>query len=344
MRRIKKYWLLIFVVLIVQSACKKEEPPIVEPPVLDGGVYILNEGNYQWGNGRIDYLRFADNVYSTDVFETVNSRPLGDVVQSMTALNGRGYIVVNNSSTVEVVEMAGFTSVGTISSLTSPRYLLPINDQTAYISDLYSKCIHIVNLSTLLKTGSIPLKGSTEEMLKLGETVFVTNTRTSYIYLINSTNNTLIDSIAVGFASNSIAKDIQGKLWVMCAGDEAQGLHATLYRVDPVLKQVMLSFDLGNSLQIWDKLRMNASGERLYFMNNGVWSLPITANSLPIAPLIAADGRVFHGLGIDPNSENIYVSDAADYVQNGRIYRYRSDGTAIDYLSAGIIPSEFFFY
>ncbi len=336
--------LLLLTFMMIHLSCKKDDPPPVTPPVLDGGVYILNEGNYQWGNARIDYLRFADNVYTSDVFTSINQRPLGDVVQSMTTLNGRGYLVVNNSAKIEVVEMTGFTSMGTITGLTSPRYMLPINSTLAYVSDLYSNTVNIVNLSNLQKTGSIPLKGSSEEMIMIGETVFVTNTRTSYIYLISTVTNSVTDSIAVGFASNSIVKDKEGMLWVMCAGSQSPSINAALYRIDPIQKQVINSFSLSNYLDIWDKLRINGSGERIYFLNHGVWSMEITAGALPGSALIAQNSSVFHGLGIDPNSGTIYASDALDYVQHGRVYRYNSDGSSIDTLAAGIIPSEFYFY
>lgn len=337
-------WLFILLIPALLWSCKKDEPPPVTPPVLDGGVYILNEGNYQWGNGRLDYLRFADNVYSTDLFGTVNEYPLGDVVQSMIAFNGRGYIVVNNSAKVEVVDIASCSSVGTISGLVSPRYLLPVSASKAYVSDLYSKCLHIIDLSTLSIIGNIHLNGSTEEMLMIGEIVFVTNTRTSYIYLINTSTDALIDSIAVGYASNSLVQDKNGFLWVMCAGNPTESVNASLHRIDPVLHQVTHSFDLGNALDIWDKLSINGSADRLYFMDNGIWAMDITASSLPAAPLIAEGSSQFHGLGIDPSSGIIYVSDAMDYVQAGRIFRYQSDGSVIDTLSAGIIPSEFYFY
>jgi len=329
---------------LILPGCKKEVPPVEEPPVLDGGVYILSEGNYQWGNGRADYLRFADNVYSEDVFNTINQRPLGDVVQSMKVFNGRGYIVVNNSGKIEVVDMAGFTSVGTITGLSSPRYMLPVSSTKAYVSDLYSNSVTIVDLSSLQVTGNIPVKGSTEEMLMVGETVYVTNTRTSFLYRINATTNTLTDSIAIGFAANSIVEDQGGKLWVMCAGDQPQSLNAGLYCIDPTTQQVVHHFDLGVYLQIWDKLRINGSKNKLYYLNSGVWCMDIAATTLPSSALIAQDGRLFHGIGIDPSLGNIYVSDAVDYVQHGKVFRYTPDGTLIDSLLAGIIPSEFIFY
>jgi hypothetical protein len=335
---------LLFFAILTVPGCKKDDPPAENPPVLDGGVYVLNEGNYQWGNGSMDYVRKSDWSYSSDIFQTVNQSPLGDVVQSMTVVNGLGYLVVNNSGKIEIVEMAGFTSVGQVSGLTSPRYMLPVNAQTAYVSDLYSNSVHILDMNTRSISGEIPLKGSSEGMLLYGDKAFVSNTRRAFVYIVSTISNTVVDSISTGYASNSLVKDKNGKIWVMCAGDAANSIHASIWCIDPDSLQVEKTFELGNALEIWDKLRINGNGDRLYFTNQGVWCVGIDAASLPSSPLIAADGRTFHGLGIDPDDESIWVSDAADYVQHGKVYRYSAAGSLLSSWTAGIIPSEYFFY
>lgn len=336
--------LLLLMPILLIFSCKKKETNTDPPPVLDGGVYIINEGNYQWSNGSIDFLRFADNVVNEDLFSTVNQRPLGDVVQSMVICNERAYIVVNNSGKVEVVNISDFSSVGTITGLISPRYILPLANNKAYISDLYSNSISIIDLSTLQKIGQIPIKGSTEEMVQVGQAVFVTNTRTTYIYKIDLNTDIVIDSIAVGFASNSIRVDSEQKIWVLCSGDQAQTINAEIYCIDPDTKQVLHYFDLGNPLQIWDKLTINKEADMIYYLDNGVWNLSTSATTLSSSPLISQGSRVFHGLGINPENENIYVADAIDYVQKGIIYCYNSDGSLINSFITGVIPSGFCFY
>lgn len=335
---------LFLVTLLCITGCKKDEPTPEPVPVQDGGAYILNEGNFQWGNGSVDYLRFADKVYTTDLFKSVNNRALGDVVQSMRIINGKGYIVVNNSGKIEVVNMADFSSAGTITGLISPRYILPVSSSEAYVSDLYSNALTLVDLNTLSITGSIKLNGSAEEMIAVGETVFVTNTRTAYLYLVNTVNHQLTDSIAIGFGGNSIVSDAQGHLWVMCMGDQALGQPAGLYCIDPASHAVEKTFSLGSYLQIWDKVRINAAGNTLYFLNSGVWTLDIAATQLPASPLISSNGRQFHGVSIAPADGTLYISDAVDYVQHGKIFRYSPAGVLLDSLSAGIIPTEVVFF
>jgi DNA-binding beta-propeller fold protein YncE len=338
-----RYLFLSLISIALLASCKKDDPPPDPPPVLDGGVYILNEGNFQWGNASIDYLRFADGVYSEDIFSSANGRPLGDVVQSMCIDGTKAYIVVNNSGKVEVVDLSDFSSEGTINGFVSPRYFLPLGDGRAYVSDLYANAISIVDMAAMQRTGQIALHGSSEEMLKVGNEVFVTNTRTAYLYIVDITLNVVKDSIAVAYASNSLCLDQEGKIWVLCCGDYSGPQNAVLYRIDPSSRQILRSFDLGNPLQIWDRVCMNGSGGTLYFSDNGIWQMSIAATQLPAAPLIPQGAHIFHGIGVDPGSGNIYIADAMDYVQRGQFFRYSSSGTLLDSTRAGIIPSGFCF-
>ena len=61
------------------------------------GVYIVNEGNFMYGNSSLSfYDPEAKRVYN-DVFQARNSAPLGDVAQSVTIWNHMAFVVVNNS-------------------------------------------------------------------------------------------------------------------------------------------------------------------------------------------------------------------------------------------------------
>ena len=71
--------------------------------------------------------------------------------------------------------------------------------------------------------------------------------------------------------------------------------------------------------------------------------MPVASQALPENPFITADGRLFYGLAIHPNTGNIYVSDAVDYVQSGMVYQYRKDGSLAASYKAGRIPGSFCF-
>jgi len=204
MRKIKLIIILGAALLFILSSCKKDPPPDNNDINISNshGVFVINEGNFQWSNASVTYFNFTSEDYAADIFKDINNRPLGDVAQSVYAINGTAYIVVNNSGKIEMVNLNDFSSKGVISGFVSPRYFLPVSTTKAYVTDLYSNSISVVDLSTNIIMETIPCQGSTEEMTLLNDTVIITNTRSDKIYLISTITDEVTDSIQVGFASN----------------------------------------------------------------------------------------------------------------------------------------------
>jgi YVTN family beta-propeller protein len=342
------YWILMITTfcLALLISCKKDTPPDDNNTDItkDHGVFIVNEGNYMWSNASVSNYNFADGSSTEDIFDKVNHRPLGDVAQSISVVSGKAYLVVNNSNKIEIVDLATFTSSGVITGFTSPRYFLAVSATKAYVSDLYSNSISIVDLSSNTRIGSIPCKGSTEEMLLSGNEVYVTNTRTDKIYVINTYTDVVVDSIQVGFGSNSLAMDKNVKLWAFCAGDAANSIHASLFRVNTTTRLVEQSYSLPDGLDIWDKMRINAAKDTLYYMDHGIYQMSVTAVGLPSTPLIAQGISIFHGIGINTIDNTIFVADAVDYIQKGKVRYYSSTGALKGIITTGIIPVDFYFY
>jgi hypothetical protein len=47
---------------------------------------------------------------------------------------------------------------------------------------------------------------------------------------------------------------------------------------------------------------------------------------------------------VNPFNNEVYVSDAKDFVQRSEVYRYRSDASPVGSFKAGIITGGFYFY
>lgn len=334
--------LLCIVALL--TACRKDRPePAIEPPITTGesGVYVVNEGNFQWGNASVSYYDAATGQSAEDVFQPANGTALGDVLQSMILHNGRGYLVVNNSSKVVVVDPNSFVATATITGLPSPRRLLPVSNAKAYVTDLQANAISVVDLQTHTVTGSIACPGWTEDLVLSFGKAFVTNQNRRYVYVIDTATDQVIDSIAVSRGGNSIVEDAQGKLWVACSG--GSGTPPALHRIDPATFQVEATFPFGGPSDSPWRLTTNGDHAQLYFLNEHVYRMAITDAALPSTPLIAANDRNFYGLGVDPDNGTVYVADAIDYTQRGVVFRYAPDGTAINSFLAGRIPAGFVF-
>jgi len=91
------------------------------------------------------------------------------------------------------------------------------------------------------------------------------------------------------------------------------------------------------------QLKINGTGDQLYYLNSNVYTLSINATSLPSTPLITKGNKLFYALGIHPTSEDVYVSDAIDYVQKGKVMIYSKQGVYQSVFAAGTIPGNIVF-
>ena len=335
---------ILFAAIIFLISCKKDKvSDTITPFKADhGGVYISNEGNFQSGNASLTYFNPLNETVYDDPFKQTNHQSLGDICQSMNIINGKLYIVVNNSGKIEVCDPYTLVKESTITGLTSPRYILSVNNSKAYVSDAYANHLSVINLNNNSISGTIALNGWTEQMLLKNNRIYVTNTFSNYLYLIDPVNDILDDSILISKGSNSILEDLNGKIWVLCGGDYLQTYNATLYRIDPATNQVEDKFTFASG-DFPSRLCINGSGDSLYFLNKGINKMSVIDHALPVSPFIVSSGNNFYGLGINRTKNEIYVSDAIDYIQKGKVFRYRANGLAIDNFLVGIIPGDFLF-
>ena len=100
-KKISTIQLFLLSIIIILSGCSKDNPDPTINGNYENGYFITNEGNFGSANGSISYVDEYGSA-TNDVFLSNNSFPLGDVVQSMSIINKNAYIVVNNSSKIEV--------------------------------------------------------------------------------------------------------------------------------------------------------------------------------------------------------------------------------------------------
>lgn len=339
--------ILAFAALLGLVSCDskpKANDDIVLPPPIKGSIMMINEGNFQFGNASLTVYDFNNDIIYPDVFEKTNGRKLGDVFQSVTVANGSAYLVVNNSQKIEVVNPENYQSIATITGFRSPRYMLVVDANRAYVSEYYSNQIRIVDLKANAIIDSIRMDGWMDEMVLLNNKVYVTNAKKSYILGIDVNTNTITDTIRGAYGSIGIQVDANNKLWVLCNGDMSRSIHPVLQQINPVLNTVEQSFQLNFSEVNVSRLRMNRTKTRMYWLCKNVFSMGIADKEVSSTPLIYAGTQNFYGLGVDPRTNELYVSDAKDFVQQSVINRYRSNGSFAGDFKAGIITGDFYFY
>jgi hypothetical protein len=327
-------------------SCRKDKPDSQTQPIIqfgnNGAVLISNEGNFQFANASVSRYDKQSGQVIENYYSSINNEPLGDICQSITLFNGKYYIVMNNSSRVIVVNAATFKKETEITGLTSPRYFLPISNNKAYVSDLYHNSITIVNLADNTISGSIALVAGTEQMLSVYGKVYVTSLFNDYVYIINSSNDQLLDSVHVAYASNSICQDYKGMIWILCTGDSLTHKPSALFKLNPLNNNIAYSYYFSGNNAPW-RLKATVYNDTMYFINKHVYR--IAARDSVINPTLFVNGnnKTFYGLGVDPVNSEVYISDAIDYMQKGLIYRYSSDGSQISQFRAGVIPGDFYF-
>ena len=318
------------------------------------GLFITNEGNFMYGNASLSYYDIDSMRVENEVFRRTNTIKLGDVAQSMAIRNGLGYVVVNNSGVIFVIDLDTFELKGMIEGLLSPRYIHFLSDEKAYVTDLYAWHITIINPKTFEITGRIDVKipgknqPSTEQMVQYGDFVF-TNcwSYDNKILVIDTRTDSVVKYIEVGKQPTSLALDRFGKIWTVTDGGYPGSLYGQeapgLYRIDAATQQVdrAFMFRFGDRAS---EVCLNGTRDTLYFIKDHVWRMDIRSESLPEKPFLEnMTGNYWYGLTVDPRTSEVYLADALDYVQPGWVFRYSARGELLDSFQVGIIPGTFCF-
>jgi YVTN family beta-propeller protein len=335
--------------IITLNSCKKEDDTSIKG-AFSNGIFIVNEGSRS-GTGTITYFNPDSNLVKQDIFETVNGRPLGNIAQSMTLYNGKGYIVLNNAGTVEVVDVSTFKSEATITNLINPSQFLVIDEQKAYVSDWIGH-IAVVDLTTNTVSRTIPAGTGPDAMVKSGNYVYVANSGgfgiDSTVTVIDFTTDKVVKTIKVGDAPGGIVVDGNGRIWVMCKGNGFAGWPAAgdtpgrLIRIDPVKLTVDFTYKFSSTGDHPEKLVINKQKSMLYFLhNNGIYRYNITLNSTAPEKLVS---RYFYSLDYENKTGYLYATDPKNFVNNGLVLRIKAvDGSTVDSIQSGIIPRSFAF-
>lgn len=339
----KSYILIAIALIISFGSCKPKQidsPPTPAAEIKKGeGFFICNEGNFGMGNAGIGYVNLSKNTIVDDIFKSKNNASLGDVCQSMTYCNNAFYIVVNNSSKIEVVEAADFKKKATITGFTSPRYFMPVSTSKAYVTDIYSNKIFVVNLDQNIITGTIPCMGWTETLCLSNSTPVVLNLKSKSLYLLDAVNDKISDSIVLpdlpaSMAMDAIDKDI---VWILTKGDSTKSISNFLISIKVSTRQILSSISLNTYTA--HELRIDDKTNTKYWIDNGIVKKE-AANSPH--KIINGGAVIFYHFNV--NNGTLYITDAIDYIQKSNIYIYDSNGAKQKELKGGIISGEILIY
>ncbi|HZH68680.1 MAG TPA: DUF5074 domain-containing protein [Chitinophagales bacterium] len=361
MRKINVLYLFVVGLFFVTSSCKKDDVFVPEDIQESKGFYIVNEGLFGQGNASLSFYDYDSNTVLNNLFEGINQRPLGDVFQSLTFYKGKGYIVVNNSRKIEVVDSASMKSIETVSDFSSPRKIHFYKDK-AYVTDLYSNKIYILDANTLAQRGSIEVDGSTEDIVELNGDILVTvNQSFEYsedklqgLLVIDPNADTLKQYVKLSEGAVDIEVDKVGNVWVHCTGHwndpDATG---KLYQISGEDYKVLQIFDYGRLAYFSSPLKVNQTGDVLFIALPGdpssyteynIHKMSIYATSLPTEVYYSGSGRYLYGYNFDEFKKELIVLDALEGGQKGELVRVDAETKAeLGTYEVGYFPSSIVF-
>jgi len=329
------------------------DQPQDDTPLADyeKGIIITNEGNFTQGNASVTFVSESFEVTENEIFNTVNSKILGDTAQSMAFTDTTAYIIVNGSNTIEIVNRFTFESIGTIASgLSNPRFMA-ISNGKGYITNwgdfqnTTDDYVAVLDLTTNEVSTTIPVDYLPEEIIANDNSVYVATgvfDNGNKINVINSITDEVEPSITVGDNPDSMQFDVLGNLWVLCQGNSSFSTAESagqLMKIDTVDNTVLATLDFELTTQHPKYLQTN-NNTLYYYLDNAVYEFPSTNTTLPTNPEIT--DLNFYDMSV--KGDKLYGVDAGDFSSPGELQVYDLDGNSqLHVIPVGINPGEVYF-
>lgn len=374
MRQITTYSMLLLLCLL--AGCRGDIPFLhSEEELLQPvqhrhirGFFLLNEGNMGSNKASLDFFDVGTGKYQRNIYPTRNPgivKELGDVGNDIAIYGSKLYAVINCSHYVEVMDVHTGRHVGSIDVLNC-RYIV-FHDGKAYISS-YAGPVQIdpnarpgkvveVDTTSLKITREVVVGYQPEEMVITGGKLYVANSG-GYRYPNYDTTVSVVDlrtfavdhTIDVAINLHRMALDRYGRIYVSSRGDYYD-VKADVYVVDTQTDRVTRRLDIPASEMclVGDSLYMTAVEWSYVTQSNTVsYTLYDVERQEVVTRNFITDGtdrqiKIPYGVAVDPETRDVYVCDAKDYVTPGTLYCFSSAGKLRWKVTTGDIPAHFAF-
>lgn len=376
------FYIVLFSVALF-SACRDDEVvvpteyDILPVTVPEGssivGMYLLNEGNMGSNKCTIDYLDYVQGYYVRNLYAERNPhviKELGDVGNDIRVYGSKLYVVVNCSNKVEVLDARTGIRITQV-DIPNCRYVNFYRGH-AYVSsyvgpvqlnnpDAVKGAVYKIDTLTFKVVDKCTVGYQPEELEVLGEYLYVAN---SGGYMAPDYDNTVsvielegfrqMEKIPVGINLHRVKADNHGRLWVTSRGDY-DTVSSNLYVLEKKRGR--------NEMQVSDTLDIPCSdfciiGDSLYYYstewnnytqrNTITYGIINTETRRRVSDSFITDGTeaditVPYGISIHPDTGDIYITDAKNYVSSGVLHCYSKDGIHKWSVRTGDIPAHMCF-
>lgn len=373
----KLFFLYFLFAAIAFTSCSDDDNN--SNPGNDGGkteMIAVCEGQFTKGTAAISAIKY-DGEVEWDIFRDVNDKPLGDVAQSMSYIDGKYFVVLNNSKQIKVIEPETYKLLGTIDyeQAASPRFIVPINDKEAVVSDLNAqltiinyKDYSVVKHISLAKSETGESLNQIEKMTRIGDKLFCAALGNGAVWVsdVNNISATSFRRIAVrGLTKTAkMIEDKNGMLWVL--GSYGVYEYPKLFCIDPSKEEVVYEFEVPIVKSTdedylpgcivgtigYNRMDTDRTKSKLYFvlrtlLSKGetsdddqkistVYTFDVDSKELKPHTQLPSLGMMY-GMGVSPDGD-VYMCDCLDYTaQRGYVRLYR-DNTLVDSKKVGVYP------
>ncbi len=365
--------------LIILSSCRGEEQIVsstanqVTSPSTDAslikGLFLLCEGNMGSNKATIDYFDYHSGVYTKNIYPERNPSvvgELGDVGNDIQIYQDMLFAVINCSNLVEIMDLTTAEHIASV-SIPNCRYIA-FDGSYAYVTSYAGEVqlgssnarlgyVAKVDLSTFKVVAECSVGYQPEQIAVAQGCLYVANSGgymapdyDTTLSVVDLDTFTEIQQIEVGVNLSGLKLDDCGCLWVSSQGNYSD-IPSKTYVVDTQSNKVVLELDLPNS-------RMAYADGRLYVCSSD-WSSSASSASASFVVIdttsqsivddnFVKDGTVDnlvvpYGLAVNPETLELFITDASNYVTPGKVYCYSPDGTLKWSATTGDIPSAIAF-
>ena len=352
--------------LIFLSDSTKVSQPMVGSKIT--GFYQLNEGNMGMNRATIDYFDYTTGYYTRDIFSERNPtivKELGDVGNDIKIYGNKVYAVINCSNYIEVFDVHTAIHVKEI-RVPNCRYMA-FNGGKAYISS-YSGPVEInpnaekgfvaeIDTVTLELTRKVEVGYQPDEIAVYDGKLYVANSGGYRVPNYDRTVSVIdletfkeIKKIDVGINLHRIKIDKRGYLYVSSRGDYYD-TPPNLYVIDTRTEKVVKETGIPVS-DMWlddDLLYYYSVAYNKYTGGNEItYGILDTRTMEQISDKVITDGTdrdilIPYGIAVNPETKEIFISDAQNYVVTGYVYCYSPEVRLKWRTEGGNIPGHFAF-
>lgn len=373
----KIHFIYLLILFMSLSACREDEQIFLSDSVQVAlpmvgtrikGFYQLNEGNMGMNRASLDYFDYTTGHYTRDIFSERNPeivKELGDVGNDIKVYGQKVYAVINVSNLIVVFDVRTARRIKEI-EVPNCRYLAFWKDK-AYISS-YAGPVQIdpnaevgfvaeIDTASLEVTRKVPVGYQPEEMVVHNKKLYVANSggyrapnydRTVSVVDLETFKEEKKIDVAINLYRMAI--DERGDIYVSSRGDY-KNTPSNLYVIDSTTDEVKQCLDIpvGGMCIDSDKLYYYSVAYSMTSGGNKVtYGILDTRTKRQITDRIITDGTdkdimIPYGIAVNPETKEIFMSDAQNYVVTGFVYCFSPEGKLKWKTEGGNIPGHFAF-